>query len=67
MKSGKRKLKIYKKCIGRRYGQFVQLPEIRLCGVWLNNAGFEAGNNIFIEYSEDKIIISLEKRGENEQ
>jgi toxic protein SymE len=41
MKKRSRKLKVYKKYVSRGSSRYVGMPEIRLCGIWLKQAGFE--------------------------
>lgn len=63
MKTGTRKLKVYSKS-AQRAGyicHYVQVPEIRLCGVWLKEAGFEIGEGVVVDYSDNKITIVREK------
>jgi len=36
-------------------------PKIQLAGVWLYNAGFNAGDIVKVEYFDGKIIISKDK------
>jgi toxic protein SymE len=52
----KRRLKIYPKYVSNlSIGVF--RPEIRLCGKWLEDAGFKPGYDIQVSYDQDKIII----------
>ena len=63
MKAGTRKLKIYSKSV-QRSGckcRYIELPEIRLCGLWLQEAGFKIGQDITIDCSRNKIVIILNK------
>ena len=34
-----------------------QVPKINISGIWLKNAGFEIGQNVKIEISNNQIII----------
>lgn len=53
-----RKLKVYPKHrIGNSKHKIV--PEIRLCGKWLRDIGFQSGNTINIETEERKITITI--------
>lgn len=63
MKTGERKLKVYKKFVSRGYGHYAVLPEIRLCGVWLQEAGFESGQDVTVTHKNGHIVIVL---GSNE-
>jgi len=56
--SAKRRLKIQPKHIPRSYSRYVIFPEIRLCGKWLQNIGFNYGNFVTIEHQQNKIIIT---------
>jgi toxic protein SymE len=37
----------------------VILPEIRLCGKWLENSGFTCGKVVTVKHQQNCIIISL--------
>ncbi|MCD9015187.1 type I toxin-antitoxin system SymE family toxin [Parachryseolinea silvisoli] len=37
----------------------VWVPELRLQGLWLKRAGFEAGARVVVDYVDDKLVISL--------
>lgn len=56
--SAKRRLKIQPKHITRPYHRYVIFPEIRLCGKWLQDIGFNYGNFVTIEHQQNKIIIT---------
>ncbi|PWB26249.1 SymE family type I addiction module toxin [Flavobacterium sp. HTF] len=56
--SAKRRLTIQPKHIARSYNRYVIFPEIRLCGKWLQNIGFDYGNFVTIEHQQNKIIIT---------
>lgn len=34
-----------------------QVPKINISGIWLKNAGFEIGQNVKVEISNNQIII----------
>lgn len=53
----KRVLKVYSKFQRRRYCQAVEVPEIRLCGQWLRDAGFEVGDSLLLVVNESEIVI----------
>lgn len=58
MRDGNRKLKVYGKyqaraCRGK------MLPEIRLCGIWLKDAGFTVGSAVLVTYEANKIVINI--------
>ena len=57
---GKRQLKVYEKYISRSYKQYVILPEIRLCGKWLQDIGFDRGQSVTVQHEKNKIIITLD-------
>jgi hypothetical protein len=40
----------------------VWVPELRLQGLWLGRAGFEAGARVVVDYVGDKLVISLSPR-----
>ncbi|HEY1038230.1 MAG TPA: SymE family type I addiction module toxin [Bacteroidia bacterium] len=54
-----RKLKIYPKYVARAY-KGVILPEIRLCGRWLESLGFIAGKSVTIIQEKNKIVITVQ-------
>lgn len=64
MKTGKspspeeRQLKVYPKFFQRATGGSVILPEIRLCGKWLQETGFNCGQTITIWHRKGKLIIT---------
>lgn len=60
MKSFERQLKVYEKYFSRSYNQSVVLPEIRLCGKWLQETGFECGQTVTVRQEERKITITVE-------
>ena len=57
--SAKRQLKIHRKYISRSYSRYVIFPEIRLCGKWLQEIGFNCGNSVTVEHEKNKIIITV--------
>jgi toxic protein SymE len=60
--SGKRKLSVYTKHFRRAYKNFIIFPEIRLCGKWLRDIGFDCGQPITVRYKENKIIITVDEK-----
>lgn len=53
-----RKLKVYSKhrpLSSSYYGRIV--PELRLCGVWLEQSGFKIGEQVQIVIKDQEIII----------
>jgi len=54
-------LKIYSKFRYRRWGNNYTVPEIRLEGQWLEQLGFEQGNEVQIEQKNNKLIITVKK------
>lgn len=57
---GERQLKVYGKYISRPYYRNVVFPEIRLCGKWLQDIGFECGQNVTVRHEKNKIIITVD-------
>ncbi|MFH6993959.1 SymE family type I addiction module toxin [Flavobacterium sp. FlaQc-48] len=57
-RSEKRQLKIHRKYIRRSYMRYVIFPEIRLCGKWLKDIGFECGQSVTVLHEKNKIIIT---------
>lgn len=55
-------LKIYSKFRYRRWGNNYTVPEIRLEGQWLEQLGFEQGNEVLIEQKNNKLIITLKEK-----
>ncbi|WP_108868581.1 SymE family type I addiction module toxin [Aquimarina aquimarini] len=58
-------LKIYSKFRYRRWGNNYTVPEIRLEGQWLEQLGFEQGNEVQIEQKNSKLIITVRKEKEH--
>ncbi|MCE7064540.1 hypothetical protein [Dyadobacter sp. CY326] len=54
-----RRLKITRKYVPRAWYQYVVMPEIRLCGKWLLDLGFECGEEVTVKYFENKLEITL--------
>lgn len=52
-------LKIYRKFRYRKWGKNYTVPEIRLEGQWLEQLGFEQGNEILIEQENNKLVITV--------
>jgi hypothetical protein len=46
----------------RELTQGVWVPELRLQGLWLGRAGFEAGARVVVDHVGDKLVISLSPR-----
>ncbi|MFH7032310.1 SymE family type I addiction module toxin [Flavobacterium aquidurense] len=61
-RSGKRQLKIHRKYIKRSYMRYVIFPEIRLCGKWLKDIGFEYGQSITVIHEKNRIIITANNK-----
>jgi toxic protein SymE len=51
-----RKLKVYPKYRQLTYTQ-KSVPELRLCGVWLEQSGFKIGEQVQITIKDQEIII----------
>jgi toxic protein SymE len=58
----KRRLKVTSKFFSRNYSTPVIFPEIRLCGKWLQDIGFNCGEIVTVDQQENKIIISIESK-----
>ena len=58
-----RNLKIQPKIRINKWGQ-KKVPEIRLCGNWLNAFGFTPEHRVLITASEGRLIIQLENEGD---
>lgn len=53
-----RKLKIYSKYRQSPYSYTGRIvPELRLCGVWLEQSGFKIGEQVQITIKDQEIII----------
>ena len=52
-----RKLKIHRKFQARNWSDVV-VPEIRLEGIWLEELGFNVGEDVQIELQKNKLIIT---------
>jgi toxic protein SymE len=59
LQSGKRQLKIHRKYISRSYSRYVVFPEIRLCGKWLQDIGFDCGQSVTVLHEKNIIIITV--------
>lgn len=64
---GKRQLKVYGKYISRPYHRYVVYPEIRLCGKWLQDMGFNCGQNVTVRHKKNKIIITVDNETESDE
>jgi toxic protein SymE len=60
--SGQRQLKVYQKYIPRSYYGHVIFPEIRLCGKWLRDMGFDCGQSVTVRHEKNKIIITVDNQ-----
>ncbi|WP_426294770.1 SymE family type I addiction module toxin [Dyadobacter endophyticus] len=54
----KRTLTVYRKYLPRAY-KYAIMPEIRLCGRWLQEAGFECGDEVTVKCLGNKLEITL--------
>lgn len=60
-----RQLKVYPRYFDRAYSwRPVILPEIRLCGKWLKEIGFEQGQTIKVQQERNKITITVIKKAQ---
>ncbi|NIJ53834.1 SymE family type I addiction module toxin [Dyadobacter arcticus] len=57
--SGEKQLKICEKYYSRENFRAVFFPEIRLAGKWLQDLGFECGEEVTVKYSPHKLEITL--------
>lgn len=57
-------LKVHSKVRYRRWDN-TTVPEIRLEGKWLEQLGFEQGNEIIIKQNKKKLTITLKKKEQN--
>jgi toxic protein SymE len=53
-----RRLTVYRKYLPRAY-KYALMPEIRLCGKWLEEAGFECGDEVTVRCFGNKLEITL--------
>lgn len=53
-----RQLTVYRKYLPRVY-KYAVMPEIRLCGKWLHDAGFECGDEVTVRCLGNKLEITL--------
>ena len=58
--TGKRNLKVYPKYFFRSY-RGVVFPEIRLCGKWLQETGFNVNDTVTIQHEKNKIVITIQE------
>jgi hypothetical protein len=54
-----RHLTVYSKYVPRAWDEYVVMPEIRLCGKWLLDAGFACGDEVTVRCLGDKLEITL--------
>ncbi len=59
-KDKERRLKVNSKAFQRQYNRYILFPEIKLCGKWLQDLGFESGNYVIVECQDNEIRIRLE-------
>ncbi len=52
-----RQLKVQPK-YRRNFRNGVTVPEIRLCGQWLKDAGFHSGKNVTVQVEGGKLVIT---------
>ncbi|MCL7988750.1 type I toxin-antitoxin system SymE family toxin [Sphingobacterium sp. lm-10] len=55
-----RKLKIHRKFLTRRWDN-ITIPEIRLEGKWLEDAGFKQGAYVTIHVKKNRLTITMDK------
>ena len=54
-----RHLTVYSKHVPRAWHQYMIMPEIRLCGKWLLDAGFKCGDEVTVRCFGNKLEITL--------
>ncbi|HWV33452.1 MAG TPA: SymE family type I addiction module toxin [Dyadobacter sp.] len=54
-----RRLTVYRKYFPRAWYKYALMPEIRLCGKWLQEAGFECGDEVTVRCLGNKLEITL--------
>ncbi|WP_367118605.1 SymE family type I addiction module toxin [uncultured Chryseobacterium sp.] len=57
-----RQLKVHQRYISRSYHRYVIFPEIRLCGKWLQDMGFNCGESVIVCHKKNKIIITPDNK-----
>jgi len=62
LKRGTRRLRVYQKYIPRSCYGYAIFPEIRLCGKWLRDIGFDCGQNVTVQHEKSKIIITVDTK-----
>lgn len=61
-KNNTRNLRICSHYLQRKYSKGCDVPEIRLRGKWLLNAGFNIGDYITITIIEEKLTITIDNK-----
>jgi hypothetical protein len=61
-----RQLTVYRKYVPRAWYKYAVMPEIRLCGKWLHEAGFECGDEVTVRCFGNKLEITLNPEEESE-
>lgn len=61
---GERQLKVHGKYISRSSHRYVVFPEIRLCGKWLQDEGFDCGQSVTVKHEKNKIIITVDREAD---
>jgi toxic protein SymE len=56
-----RKIKVYRK-FQKRANKFIEVPEIRLSGKWLNENKFTIGKVVSVSVSKNRIVVSTDKK-----
>ena len=52
-----RKLKVYPKHVNRKNDWLKWVPEIRISGIWVRDAGFVTGDEVIVEVKKNLLII----------
>ncbi|MGS2763704.1 SymE family type I addiction module toxin [Sinomicrobium sp. M5D2P9] len=48
-------------------GVLIIIPEIRLCGKWLQDIGFEHGQTIKVKQEKNKITITVDEKNQTDE
>ena len=57
-----RELKVSKAMSRRKYWRWLPVPQIRLSGRWLENAGFSPCTVVHVEVMQGKMVITSKER-----
>ena len=57
MEKSERKSTVTEKRQARAWGSYVDVPEVRIVGKWLAEAGFKPGQKVRIEVHKKKLVL----------